>query len=75
MKQYLLGALSLLLVTLICVLLWIGLLSVMVQPGNVSQTGAFTIDRPVYMDTPQGRLYPAMVEGDEWITYTVRVKR
>lgn len=76
MKQALIGILILLTVTLCGVVLYIGLLTILIQPGETRQAGAFTIERGLYWDSPAGRVTPAaVIEGGETVTYTFVVKK
>jgi hypothetical protein len=75
MKQALYGILSLLVLALACIVIYIGALTILVAPGETRQAGAFTIERGVYLDAPEGRVYPAVVESADAITYTFVVRK
>lgn len=75
-KQTLLGILALLIVTLCAVVLYLGLLTILIQPGQARQAGAFTIERGVYLDTAVGRVAPVVaIEGGGVVTYTFVVRK
>lgn len=76
MKQALIGILILLTVTLCGVVLYVGLLTLLIRPGETRQAGAFTIERPLYWDGPKGKMTPvAIEESGEVMTYTFIVRK
>lgn len=76
MRYFLLGILAVALIVLFSLSCYAGLTTLRTPPGETTETGGFSISRPVYLDTPVGRSYPAQVViGQDVITYTFVVKR
>lgn len=69
------GILLLIVTIAACAVLWVGMLSILIQPGSINHTNGFTVERSEYVTTRYGRLTPVIVEDSTTITYTLVVHK
>lgn len=75
-RGFLIGILAIALAFLLALACYAGALALLIRPGEVRAGGGFTIQRAQYLDTPQGRSYPAsIVIGSDAVTYTFVVSK